>query len=746
VAVWSRERTAWLLVFGFGALLRLGLFGGFGLGDDPGYFINYHDIYTTGTWSAARPYDFRFAFWVPVVLCMKLLGDNELAFIAFITFCSLVNLVLIYALARQEWDRPGAILAMALLAVFPLDVLCSTLFVIDIPLATYCFAAFWLYRRSLAPGPPSARLAAAAGSAVVLFLAYSTKQWAVLVGFLFLAEALRDWRATWRYSLVAGGGFLTLVAAYFGWQWARFGDPIYDIHLVRKVAAFLPLSREIVLDYPRMLLLPNEYGLWFGGFYPHVLLVLAVLFLPRIRAAGRWLAYFLVLLAALAAMPSHRDNGRWVVLMPHIFRYLCLLSIPLCLALAAYVRETWRWRTWAGVTLTCGLVVVSVVQSVALTAPTRDAFGEQRQAVAVLRQFPDERVWADRDLYYRYLCLELRMKHADLARFLRSETPEARKAEVAQIDEGIIVTGGGRLPWYGCYRCTANLGSLEIPAGWSELARFEGTITGYRQEPLRIWRVSKADLLARALFDAVSDWDARLRVMHDLMQRNANVVAVAFGRRVLDTPPPTSVDEWLSLTALACQGAHKPSCVTQLLQNGPSAGPEARRRVLLLADAAVAQGDFVQARRWAAVFRERFPDSPPEAALVEIESGLAEGIALYHQSDLRPAHRLFTDIVEREGSDPELSRRAQYFLALTLFRMDRVGEAMRQMEAYRNAHGEDALWTELRFRQGEALALTDPRAAREVLAEIASRHPDTPWAPLAKQKIEMLEGRASPGP
>lgn len=739
----SRERTAWVLVLALGALLRLWLFSGFGLGDDPGFFSSYHDILAAGTWSAQRAYDFRFAFWIPVVLCMKLLGDAELGFIAFITACSLVNLALVHALARQEWNGRVALVAMALLAAFPLDVLCSTLFVIDIPLATYCFAAFWLYRRSLAPGPAGARIAEAGASALLLFLAYSTKQWAVLIGLLFLAEALRDVRATWRSSLVAGGGFLALVGAYFGWQWVRFGDPIYDIHLVRGAAAFVPHSRENLLDYPRMLLLPNEYGSWFAGFYVHALLVLAVLFVGRVRSAGRWLAYFLILLAALAAMPAHRENGRWVVQSPHIFRYLCLLSIPLCLALAGYLREAWRWRAWAGATVTGGLLVAGVLQSIALTAPTRQAFAEQRRVLQLLRAFPDEQVWADRDLYYRQLCLEHRMRHPERVEMLRGETPATRQAELDRIAEGLVVTGGARLPWYGCYGCTANLESIEPPASWSQVARIEGPVTRYRQEPLRIWRVSKAGLLAAQLLDAEPDWSARLGKMRALVQQGDMTTAAAFGQRALEANPPDAVEEWRDLTALACQRANRPGCVTRLLHDAPDVpGTAAHRRVLLLMEAAAARSDFAEARRLAAILRARFPDAAPEAPVLDIESGLAEGIALYHQSRLRDAERVLSR-VGTEG-DPEVARRARYFLALTRFRQGRVAEAVAELEAYRRAHGEDALWAELRFRHGEALVRTDPRAAREAFDEVVRRQPDSAWASLAREQIESLQRGTPP--
>jgi dolichyl-phosphate-mannose--protein O-mannosyl transferase len=75
---------------------------------------------------------------------------------------------------------------MALLAVFPLEVMTSTLFAVDIPLATYSYTAFWLYRvacdRTVGS---SARMAAAVASGVVLFVGYSAKQWALLIGVLF---------------------------------------------------------------------------------------------------------------------------------------------------------------------------------------------------------------------------------------------------------------------------------------------------------------------------------------------------------------------------------------------------------------------------------------------------------------------------------------------------------------------------------------------------------------------------------
>jgi 4-amino-4-deoxy-L-arabinose transferase-like glycosyltransferase len=486
----QRRAVVFGLIFVTGVVLRLALFSGYGLGDDPGYFLCYRDIIETGTFNATRAYNYRFSFWIPVVTFLWAFGINEAAWVGFVTLCSAANLVLVYLLARQEWGRRTGLLAMGLLAVLPLDVLSSTLFVIDIPLATYCFTAFWLYRESLARTGRQA-IALALGASVFLFLGYSAKQWAVLVGLLFAAEGLRAVRRTWWQSLACGGGFLLLVALYYGWQWVRFGDPIWDIHVVRKIALFLPLDRDILLDYPQMLFLRNQYGTFFAGFFPHAVLVLAILLTVRTPAAGKWLAYTIILLVALAAAPSHRENGRWVVLVPHIFRYLCLLSIPLTLALAAYARELIRWRPAVGTALVAGFVVLSAWQGVALTAPTRDAFSEMRRASAMLRGFPNVRVASDYEFVTRFIAFDGGWRW-NRAIWLKSESPEARGVEFRDLSDMVVVTGGARLPWYGCPRCTANIGELQPPSSWQLIGSIEGQpLTAYRQEPLRIWRVSQ---------------------------------------------------------------------------------------------------------------------------------------------------------------------------------------------------------------------------------------------------------------
>ena len=68
-----RHRLRWILVFGLGVVLRLALWSGYGLGDDPNYFTAYYGIYTRGgAFDPRDPYQMRFGLWVPVVLAMRL--------------------------------------------------------------------------------------------------------------------------------------------------------------------------------------------------------------------------------------------------------------------------------------------------------------------------------------------------------------------------------------------------------------------------------------------------------------------------------------------------------------------------------------------------------------------------------------------------------------------------------------------------------------------------------------------------
>lgn len=741
----ATPRALWLAVFGAGVILRIALFSGYGLGDDPNYFIAFNMIARAGTYYPSDPYQMRFGIWVPVVIAMKLFGQTELGFVGGILLCSIYNLALIYLLARQEWTWPYALLAMALLAVYPLDVLCSTLFANDMMLATWCFTAFFLFRKALAEWESTrARVAlacAVASGAFVLF-GFVTKPWSVLLIPLFALEALRKPRA-WRVSLVAAAAAALCLSAYLGWQWVRFGDPLYHINVARPVAIFMPYTRDLLLDYPQMLLLPNYYGARFAGFYPHVIIALALVFVWRAPGALRWLLYFVILLAGLAALPAGRRDGQWVTLVPHIFRYLASVSIPLSLALAALLRELCRRRILTGFVVIAVFLVVSVVQSVAVTEPTRDSFGEGRRAIAVLRRFPDERVMSDENFLGRIYNFEWKTRHGERMVPVNGATREARHAQYAALTEGMAVTGGARLPWYGCVPCNSNLDGFRPPPTWSLVAEFDDRPVGaYRLEPLRVWRVSRTAARVNEILAQDMEPAAQRALLHRLASGEDVLLATELGRQLSRMNPDDG--DLAYITGAACAQLGKLTCATELLQHAlrHGLGPaETRDALITLVSVRLRDFDFRGARRWAAEVRRRVPGYNG-AELVELESGMSEAVADYNEGFLPDALRLFTAIAARPETSNDMRRRAYYYTSLSLFGMRRVTEGVRWAAAYRQRFGDDAAVVELRYREGEAQRITNPRAAREVFSDLAANHAATSWGRQAADFLRSGAGTA----
>jgi len=613
-AAWCSGRVAWWTILAFAIGLRVALFSGYGLGDDPNYFSAYSTILRDGTWNEHTAYDFRFTFWPGVLAFLKLFGTSEWGWVGFITLCSVLNVPLTYALARQEWERPWAMLAMLLIAVFPLEVVTSTLFAVDVPLATYCYAGFWLYRVGCdhRRRPPQ-RMAAAVAAGLLLFAGFSAKQWGILIGAIVAIEALVGLRDTWRTSLVTAGTFVALLAGYYGWQWIRFHDPIYDVHLVRSVSYFRPHTWKNQTDYLAMLFAPSAYDTWFAGWYPHALVVLALVFAARVRRAGKWILYFVVELVLLSATPSHYDaaKGGWLILVPHIFRYLCFLSIPLCLALAAYLREVGRsWRT-PGLVATAALVAWTVVQAIALAGPTRDAFEEQRRANAlILSTYPDETVWSDFGILGRLEAFAPDRRGDARGHELRAETPAEQARELGQVTDGVVVTGGARLPWYGCIRCAPSIASFRPPPTWRLVSTYrEAGMTPYRREPLRIWRVSPSVQRADELLAQRHDEAGRLALLRELVAAGDFANAAEVGRCLEEYAigPRGSV---AFMTGFSCARLGQPLCARAYYARAMTSDTIAPAEARSIVDATLLSEDPDDARlgcRWLRLLRARFP-------------------------------------------------------------------------------------------------------------------------------------------
>src|SRR5689334_3121216 len=108
--------------------VRLAMFSGFVLGDDPAYGTMVRGLLTQGypiaegtNVFASRPLLLGFA-----AASIKLLGWTEAAFVLPVLLASLTGVACAYFLATQLVDRTAGLLSAAALSLFPLDVVYST--------------------------------------------------------------------------------------------------------------------------------------------------------------------------------------------------------------------------------------------------------------------------------------------------------------------------------------------------------------------------------------------------------------------------------------------------------------------------------------------------------------------------------------------------------------------------------------------------------------------------------------------
>jgi hypothetical protein len=728
-----RFRALWIGLFLAGVLLRLLLWSGYGLGDDGNYYPSYRAIVDSGGIDPNYYFGFRFSLWIPIVFFMRIFGpETELGFMAFIFFSSCMNMILVYALARQEWERESSLLALFLVAVFPLDVACASLFATDIPLAMYCFSALWAFREALSGASNARRSAAWAASAgLMLFVAFLTKPWVLLVLPLFAGEIARRGRSSFRAAVLTGAVAGGLVAAYQGWQWAAFGDPLYAINLERSETS-APYSLNLMLMYPRMLFTPGDYGVWFAGFYPHLLVLAVAAHIRRKAADCLWFAYWLVMLIGLAALPVKYQFGVFFPLSPQIFRYLCLLSIPLVLALAGVLRATSLARRKLVLAALAIWAIFHALAAVKLSAPTRDAFGEQRRVQEWLAGVPDEKVWSDASFVGRFAFFGLQSGRIDRARRLEAESPAGWAIAYQAVDDGLVVTGGARLPWYGCLPCAANLGDFRPPSTWTLVKEFPARLTPYRWEPFRIWRVTSAERRARDAVSRAADTAARLARLNEANEIGDFSLAREIGRILIATHPDLGPACWGAGLG-AYHTGHLDDAARWLERGVILEGGD--RYLVQLGLTEWGRGDFDAAGSWVAAYRERHPGQGLPAPLEEIECGLAEGFTRYHEGRLRDALAIFDSIAKGSSGNAALIRRVRYFRALCLFRMFRVNEAVAQTEAYKRSYGEDADWVELRFRHAISVRRTDRATAHRIYGELKARFPETFWAREAAKRL-----------
>jgi 4-amino-4-deoxy-L-arabinose transferase-like glycosyltransferase len=478
-----RPWLAVALITVLGAAWRLALFSGDGLGDDHNFFVSYFTVFNNRHWYQTA-YNYRFMQWLPIYAAFDLFGVSEYTWVLPNTLASVLHIPLAYALGAVMASPQVGVVAALLYAASPFDTLASTLILFDVVLSLYLGLAVLCFVR----GDQGSRWWYVLAG-LCMGLSYYAKMWGPFLlpffGLLTLCNLRRLPRHLVFYATVAVVAALTIVA-----DWHYSGDPFGYYHVTILEAGVEPVTRRMLLEYPRQMFLANEWGHYFHGWYFWALPLAAGLAWWDRRPVGMALLWLVVIFLTLEFMPQKITLEGWYS-QGRFFRYLAILVLPTCLVLAMGADVLLRRSRPLGAGLLAAFVGASLVHGWRLTEPTRDCFGDMRQAAhAVVAMSPDT-IHSDFWMISRIDRLEFRMRQPMPLDIFQSPNPVERRAEFARITKGYVITGGGRLPHYGNPDIVPNLTTSGFvpPPSWKLAWSLERPVEPWRREPIRIWRV-----------------------------------------------------------------------------------------------------------------------------------------------------------------------------------------------------------------------------------------------------------------
>lgn len=235
----------------------------------------------------------------------------------------------------------------------------------------------------------------------------------------------------------------------------------------------------------------NEFGEMLHGY--HFYLVLLCFLLIRREDWKKIypvLLWFLVIFFFVEFFP-HKIKNLVPYTIQRIFRYFVIVIPPSIIFISYFWKKLMEKNKNLFYTIFITYIVLSVYFSYDSTKITRIAFGEVREAIKYLKTLGDVDIYSDWYFISKIDRFEVKEGYSPVLHWwMDAETPEAWKEKFSSVEEGFVVTGGPRLPYYGCYRCIPNLGKFTPPENWKLVKEFSNDLyPPWKTEPLRIWHV-----------------------------------------------------------------------------------------------------------------------------------------------------------------------------------------------------------------------------------------------------------------
>ncbi|MBS3052281.1 MAG: glycosyltransferase family 39 protein [Candidatus Aenigmarchaeota archaeon] len=480
-----------LIILFFSLILRLIFFSGDGLGDDPVYFAAFKNIYNGHITNSQ--YYYRFSYWIPLIIIWKLFGISEFTFILPVLLSSLGNIYLVYLIAKELFDFKTGIIASVLMAVNPFEVLNATLMSTDVNLSLYMLSSVYFFITAQKKYSKTRLLI----SALFVFLAFVNKPFGlyilpVTLLFYFRGEGL-SLKNTVKYMpfLLT---LLVLFLSLFIACWVLVKDPFAYINIFnddKEPPHISRIDKYQLSIYPKQMFFRNEFGEMLHGYHFYLLLLCFLLIKKEDwKKIYPVLLWFLIIFFFVEFFP-HKIKNFVPYTIQRIFRYFVIV-VPPSIIFISYFWKKLMEKNKKFFYLTFILyITISVYWSYDSTRITRIAFGEVREAIKYLKTLGDVNIYSDWYFISKIDRFEVKGDYNPVLHWwIDAETPEAWKEKFLSVEEGFVVTGGPRLPYYGCYRCIPNLGKFTPPENWKLVKEFSNDLyPPWKTEPLRIWYV-----------------------------------------------------------------------------------------------------------------------------------------------------------------------------------------------------------------------------------------------------------------
>ncbi len=360
-----KRELIFYFILAFAIIIRVFLFTGLEGSDDLQYNIFAYETlnveFSEIIKEALSSSDFaqlRLALYLPVSVFFLLFGVNELSSNLYPFLCSMGILIIVYKLGVLIFNKRAGFIAMALYAIFPIEVVYATRLYPEMPLSLFMGLSVYLFLKYEKQNNNNK-----AGSLFYLFfsgifigLAYLTKITGILVIGFYVSYFIYKLQFKPRYMYIISG-FITIILSEMAFYYFQTGDLFHHYHLMKLGNKMLiEATPHISSGWAKQMGWFRAFGYYpsimfnplylFSIFYYGVFLAIFCFLLKKQRETYAVIIWFLVIMGAL--------NFGIRTLSPLVFitgkpRHLMLVSIPLVLLLGYFLSlaKTRKWKILA---------------------------------------------------------------------------------------------------------------------------------------------------------------------------------------------------------------------------------------------------------------------------------------------------------------------------------------------------------------------------------------------------------------